>query len=170
MYGVYVGVLGGGTQQAVRGLVGGERWNWVEFVAYTLTMVVVLPPAVRLSRWAVDSGRFGQNHARRDRDQRSRLVAEAIEAGAIPPDGSAAAWQRALRDDIRETNGLRWGIVSVTALGAVLIGAAAVVANDNAPAVWAVVLALTAQSLAVVLPSGRRLRVARQLVRELGPV
>lgn len=168
MYGFYVGVLGGGAQQAVRGLVGDEPWNWVRFVAYTLTMALVLPPAVRLSRRAVDSDWFPPNPARRDRDQRSRAVSAAIEAEAVPPDGSPAAWERALRDDIRETGGLRWLLVGVTALVVVLIAAAAVVANDNAPAVWAVALALTAQGLAVVRRVERRLRGARRLLRDVG--
>jgi hypothetical protein len=72
-----------------------------------------------------------------------------------------------LREDIRETNGLRYALVIIAALGVVLIGAAAVVANDNDRSVWAVALLVAVEGLAALLIPQRRLRIARRLLTEL---
>jgi Flp pilus assembly protein TadB len=64
-------------------------------------------------------------------------------------------------------NGLRWVVVFFSGLGAVLIGAAAEVANDNAWGVWAVALVVAAAGLAACRLPQRRLRMVRRLQAQL---
>lgn len=163
IYGIAAGILVSGTQQAVRSLSSGEPWNWAEMGLVALGWPVLWTPAMWLLWRAVDRGQFPQSPARRDRDQRSTYISSAIAAGALPPDPNLAAWRRALREEGRESNVLRGVVAFFTGVGAVLIGAAAVVANDNAWGVWAVALVVAAEGLTAFLVHHRRLRQVRHL-------
>lgn len=72
-----------------------------------------------------------------------------------------------LTAEIRQWNGLRRLAAVYAAVVAILIGLAAVIANDNAWGVWALALIVAGVGLVAFGWSGRRLRIARRLKAEL---
>ncbi|MGY1689162.1 hypothetical protein [Geodermatophilus sp. SYSU D01105] len=161
--GAAAGTFVGGLQQAVRGLVGGEPWNWAEMAVYGWGWALLAPPTVWLVRRAVDRGRLPQNPAARVRARQSTSVAPAMRSGVLPSDADPDVWRRALRAEVREWNSQRWLAVAFAVVGVGVIGAAAIVANDNAWGVGTVAIVVTAEGVAAHRWSGRRLRTARGL-------
>ena len=115
-----------------------------------------------------DAARFApQSPSGRVRTRQSRLVAPAVRSGVLPRDVDPVVSRRALRVEAREWNDQRWPAVVVTGLGSVAIGAAAVVADDDAWGVWLVAVVVAAEGLVVFRWSDRRRRVAERLLAEL---
>jgi hypothetical protein len=166
LIGPALGLLAGGVQQALRGLLAGEAWNWAEMTVYWLLWAAVWPAAQWLAWRAVDRGLIPQSPARKLRDQRFDLISRAIAEGAPPVDVDSASWQRALRDDRREMSIVRWVTVGVAAVGAGLIGAAAVLANHNSLGVWVVAVVVAASGVAGFLMPASRLRGTRRLLAQ----
>lgn len=167
MLGVAAGVFVGGIHQAVRGLVGGEPWDWAEMAAYVVVWAVLGPPVMWLMRRAVDRGRLPQSPSSRVRARQSKVVAPAMRSGVLPRDADPDVWRRALRAEVQEWNGQRWLALVFAVIGLGVIGAAAVVANDNAWGVWMVAIVVAAEGLIAYRWSERRLWIARRLQAEL---
>ncbi|MGY1664840.1 hypothetical protein [Geodermatophilus sp. SYSU D00696] len=165
--GVTAGIVVGGSQQAVRGLVGGEPWNWAEMAVYVVGWAVLGPPVMWLAWRAADRSLRQQSPATPVGPARRRFVAPATRSGALPADAEPELWRRVLAAEVRQWHGLRWLAAVYGAVVASLIGLAAVVANDNAWGVWAVATIVAVVSLAAVRWSGRRLRVAQRLQADL---
>ena len=165
--GVTAGIVAGGFQQAARGLVGGEPWNWAEMAVYVVVWALLGPPAMWLVRRAVDRGRLPQNPSGRVRVRQSKLVAPAMRSGVVPPDADPEVLRRALRAEVQEWNSQRWLAVVFAVVGVGIIGAAAVVANDNAWGVWMVAIVVAAEGVVAYRWSERRLQSARRLQAEL---
>jgi hypothetical protein len=161
--GLAAGIFVGGVQQAVRGLAGGELWSWAEMAVYVVVWAVLGSPVMWLVRRAVNRGRLPQSPSGQVRARQSRLVAPAMRSGVLPPDADPDVWQRALRAQVREWNSQRWLAVVFAVVGVGIIGAAAVVANDNAWGVWLVAIAVAAEGVVAYRWSERRLRIARGL-------
>jgi hypothetical protein len=85
----------------------------------------------------------------------------------LPDDIDRNAWRRAMRDEKRELEVLRWAWLIPSAIVAVLTGVAAVRANDNAWTVWAVAVVVAADVAIAVRLTGPRLRTTRRLLAEL---
>ena len=146
--------------QAAGGLIGGEPWNWADMALYVLCWSVLGPAAVWLGlRMAA---RFGlpQYPSARVRGAQSEVIAPAMRSGDLPADAEPDVWQRALRGEVREWNGQRWLAAVTAGLGAVAIGAAAVVANDNAWGVWLVAVVVAACASPRLRARGRTARSA----------
>ncbi len=165
--GAIAGIVVGGFQQAVRGLVGGEPWNWAEMAVYVVGWAVLGPPVMWLAWRAADRSLRQQSPATPVGPARRRFVAPAMQSGALPADADPELWRRVLTAEVRQWNGLRWLAAVYGAVLAVLIGLAAVIANDNASGVWALALIVAAVGLVAFRWAGRRLRVARRLQAEL---
>jgi hypothetical protein len=165
--GVIAGIFVGGFQQAVRGLVGGEPWNWAETAVYVVGWAVLGPPAMWLAWRTTDRSLRHQNPATPVGPARRRFVAPAMRSGSLPADAEPELWRRVLTAEIRQWNGLRWLAAVYAAVVAVLVGLTAVIANDNAWGVWALALIVAAVGLVAFRWSGRRLRTARRLQAEL---
>jgi hypothetical protein len=165
--GLAVGIFVGGVQQAVRGLAGGEPWDWAEMAVYVAVWAVLGPPVMWLVRRAVDRGRLPQSPSAQVRARQSRLVAPAMRSGVLPPEADPDVWQRALRAEGRDWNSQRWLAAAFGVVGVGLIGAAAVVANDNAWGVWLVAIVVAAEGVVANRWSERRLRTTRRLQAEL---
>ncbi|MDK3257258.1 hypothetical protein [Blastococcus capsensis] len=120
--GLAAGIFVGGFQQAVRGLVGGEPWNWAEMAVYVVRWAVLGPPAMWLAWRAVDRGRLPQKSSAQVRTRQSRLVASAMRSGVLPPDPDHELWRRALREEVREWNGQRWVAVVFAVVGGGVMG------------------------------------------------
>lgn len=147
----------------MHGLLSRERWNWAEMAVYALAVGLVMPWAWRLGWMAAERGWVPQNPSAAVRARRSKLVAPALRAGSLPPDADPNEWRPALRTAAQESNGQRWLCVALAVLGGGLIGAAAVVANDNAPGVWAVAVLVAAEGMVGFRLWSARLRVAQRL-------
>jgi hypothetical protein len=167
LLGLAVGLYCGAVNQAVHGLIGRERWNWADMALYGGACAVLYPAlwslSYRAARSAVDRGWIPESPARRVRDQQSRLAQPAIATGALPPGADPAVWRRALRSELQELNAQRWMASAALAVVAGVIGAAAVVANDNAWTVWALAILVLAGGLSASHLWGRRRRVERLL-------
>ena len=167
LVGVAAGVFVGGSQQAVNGLLGGERWSWAEFAVTVVVWAVLGPPVGWLVARALERGLLPQSPSARVRTRRSELVRPAMAAGTLPPDADLEVWRRALDDEVREWNGQRWVSVAFAGVVAALIGGAAVTSNGNDWRVWAVALGVAAEGVVAFRFFDRRLRTARRLVAEL---
>ncbi len=132
-----------------------------------LVWALLGPPMMWLLHRAITGGHVPTEPLRTGRARRERLVAPAMRAGVLPPDPEPDVWRRALTAEVREWNGQRWVAGVFAGVGAGLIGAAAVVANDNAPVCgwwrpwW------PPKGAAVYRWSDRGLRTARRLLEEL---
>ncbi|MGY2085303.1 hypothetical protein [Blastococcus sp. SYSU DS0539] len=166
-FGLAAGIFVGGVQQAVRGLVGDEPWNWAEMAVYGLVWGLLAPPAIWLARRAVDRGRLPQSPSGQVRARQSKLVAPAMRSGVLPPDADPDVWRRALRAEVQEWNSQRWLAVVFAVVGVGIIGAAAGVANDNAWGVWMVAIVVAAEGVVAYRWAERRLQTARRLQAEL---
>jgi hypothetical protein len=167
--GVAAGILVGGIQQAVLGLVSGEPWNWAEMAAYVVVWAVLGPPVMWLAWRATERALRQQSPSMPVGPARRRFLAPAMRSGSLPPDADSDAdlWRRVLVVEARQWNGMRWVAAVYAAAAAGLVGLAAVVANDNASGVWAVAVIVAAAGLVAFRWSDRRLRVARRLLAEL---
>ncbi|MCW2703239.1 MAG: hypothetical protein JWQ37_1234 [Blastococcus sp.] len=165
--GVTAGIFVGGFQQAVLGLVSGEPWNWAEMAVYVVGWAVLGPPAMWLVWKAADRSVRQQAPATLVGPARRRFVAPAMRSGSLPADAEPELWRRVLTAEVRQWNGLRWLAAVYAAVVAVLIGVAAVIANDNAWGVWVLALIVAAVGLVAFRWSERRLRIARRLQAEL---
>ncbi len=110
-----------------------------------LVWALLGPPMMWLLHRAITGGHVPTEPLRTGRARRERLVAPAMRAGVLPPDPEPDVWRRALTAEVREWNGQRWVAGVFAGVGAGLIGAAAVVANDNAPGVWLVATLVAAE-------------------------
>lgn len=164
--GLAAGIFVGGFQQAVGGLVGGEPWNWAEMAVYGSVWALLAPPAMWLVWRAVDRGPFPQSPSGQVRARQSKLVAPAMRSGVLPADADPDVWQRALRAEVQEWNSQRWLAVVFAVVGVGIIGAAAVVANDNAWGVWMVAIVVAAEGVVAYRWSERQLQTARRLQAE----
>lgn len=161
------GFFVGSSQQAVNGLIGGERWSWAELAVYVVLWAVLMPPVWWLSVRAVDREWLPQHPSARVRARQSELVRPAMAGDTVPSDADPTVWRRALEDEIRQWNGLRW-LSGVFPLGvAALVGAAAGFRNGNDWGVWAVALVVAAEGPIAFRWSDRQLRSARRLMAEL---
>lgn len=165
--GVVAGIFLGGFQQAVRGLVSEEPWNWAETAVYVVVWAVLGPPAMWLAWRTTDRSFRHQRLATPVGSARRRFVAPAMRSGALPADAEPELWGRVLTAEVRQWNGLRWLAAVYAAVVAVLIGLAAVTANDNAWGVWLLALIVAGVGLVAFRWSGRRLRIARRIQEEL---
>ena len=136
-----VGLYAAAGAQATRSLSSGDPWDWGDtlyrWVLYTVLGAVV----VGFTR----SGVFGSP------DQRARRaeLRAALRTGELPAGADPDAWRPRLVAEEREFRRARWAVLALTQLVAVLVAAAAVVRNDNAPGVWALAVVL---SVFVVVP------------------
>jgi hypothetical protein len=158
-----LGVLVAALQQALTGLIGGDRWNWAWMVGHATGLALAWPFGWWLGVRAVARGLIPQSPARRARDERLRVVRRAIAAGALPTDAEPSWWRAALRSEIRELRLATWIFAGLCAVAAGLVGASAVIANDNAVGVWAVAVFLVTVPAVAVRWIRSQLRVARRL-------
>jgi hypothetical protein len=158
-----LGVPVAGVQQAVSGLIGGDRWNWAEMAVAVVLYAVLLPCLWEVLARGRARGWWPRNPAGQVRERRSDLVTRAVRAGAVPADVGPAAWRRALDRELRELRDERWLGIGFAVLGVGLIAAAAVVADDNSPGVWAVAVVVAAEGVAVDRWNARRLAAVRVL-------
>jgi drug/metabolite transporter (DMT)-like permease len=165
--GVTAGVVIGSSQQAVRGLVAQERWNWAETAAYVVVWAVLGPPAIWAAWTAADRSVRQQSGATPVGPSRRRFVAPAMRSGSLPADAEPELWRRVLTAEVRQWNGSQWLAAVYAAVVAVLIGLAAAIANDNNWGVWALALIVAAVGLVAFRWSRRQLRIARRLQAEL---
>jgi hypothetical protein len=161
--GVALGLFVGAVQQSLHGLLSRESWNWAEMALYAVGWGLLAPPAWWLGRRAGESGWVPQHPSAAARARRSKLVAPAVRAGALPADADPEVWRPALLGAMHEMRGQRWLAVALAVVGGGLTGAAAAVANDNAWSVWAVAVVVTAEGLLGCRLWTVRLRVARRL-------
>ena len=162
-----MGVYAGGVRQALSGLLAGEPWNWAEMGVTVLLWGLLWTPATWLGRWVAERGVLRRDPSAGVRARRSRLVVPAMEAGVLPADADPLVWRRALRDEVQEWGSLRWLAAVFAAVASGGIGAAAVLANDNAVGVWLVAAVVAAEGWAVHRRAGHRLRDARALLSRL---
>lgn len=128
---VAAGIFVGGSQQAVNGLLGGERWSWAEMAASVVLWAVLGPPVGWLVSRALERGHLPQSPSAGVRTRRSELVRPVMAAGTVPPEADPEVWRRALDDEVREWNGQRWVWGAFALVVAALIGGAAVRSNGN---------------------------------------
>jgi len=167
MGGVVAGSFFAATQQAVSGLLGRDPWNWAEMVVVALLWAVLWPPLMWLMQKTTNDRRFPQSPSGQVRVRQFRLVSPAIAAGSLPNDAEPGVWRRALRAEVQELSGQRLVAVVGSAVGAGVIGASAVVANNNAWAVWAVAGVVATGGLVAFRLCSQRLRMADRLLGEL---
>jgi hypothetical protein len=167
-----IGAVAGGTffaaiQQAASGLIGREPWNWAEMTVVVVIWVAVWPPLMWLLQRAIDRRNLPQSPSGQVRVRQSRLVAPAMKAGRLPSDADPGVWRRALREEVRELSGQRLLAVVASAVGAGVIGASAVLANDNAVGIWAVAVVVATGGSVAFTWCHRRLGMAHRLLAEL---
>lgn len=167
LLGIIAGVLVGGVQQAVRGLVSGEPWNWAGLAVHVVAWAVLGPPAMWLALRAAGRSLRQQSPDSPVGPARWRFVAPAMRVGALPADAEPELWRRLLTAGVRQWNGLRWSAAVYGAVVAGLIAFAAGIANDNAPGAWALAIVVAAVGSAAFHWCGQRLRLARRLQAEL---
>jgi len=151
------GVYFGAVSQAVHGLFAGERWDWVAMSAGAAIYAVVVALIPALQRF------FGTQDVREGR----ALVRQALDDGRLPPDARPDPWRAALTAEAGELRQARWTGAVLVLIG-VLVAGAAVVANDNGPAVWALAVVLVAFALVPVRWLTRRAEQADALLARVG--
>lgn len=161
------GVFVGGTEQALRGLLDGTRWNWAEMGLYILLWAVIMPPFWWLMARTAGRGSVSRGPIVRTRAQLKELIGSALRAGALPLQANPDFWRPALADEALRWNVLRWVSVGYAVVGGGVVSAAAVIADHNARGTWAVAVLLVAGGLAAFRVSAQRLHVARRLLREV---
>lgn len=154
-------------QQSVAGLLWQEPWHWDAFALTAGIFGLLVGPAWMLG--ARLGARAGAP-ARVDRVRRAELVRAALDAGRIPGGADPGAWRRALAEERRETSAAVGLVFFYAVLVAAMVGAAAVVANDGSPAVWAVAVVALGYGGAAHVAGSRRRRALRRLERQASAV
>ena len=62
-----VGILTGAAREAVRGVIGGDRWNWAEMAVYVAAWTLAMPLLWRWQRWLAGRESFRQHPVQRNR-------------------------------------------------------------------------------------------------------
>lgn len=149
----------GAGNQAVRSLIGRDAWNWLESLLYA-------------GVWALGMGvvagllRAGWLPSRGDAEGRAMLE-DALRTGELPPGARRDAWHRLLDQEVEEARQLRLLSLFFMPLNAVLVAAAAAVANDDAPELWLLAVALGAFVVVPARALRRRAEQARTLLARL---
>lgn len=160
------GVTVGGIQQASRTLLGGTPWNWAEMALYVLLWTAIMPPAWRLIGRTAGRSVVSHGPVVRTRAQLDELIASALRVGALPADANPDFWRPALTDEARRLEVARWASVGAAVVGSGLIGAAALVADDDGWTVGAVAVVVAALGVVAARWFGRELQVARRLLAD----